>query len=217
MVWLSAHNHNRLSTLLTLAQQEKHGTAFSKQLKEQLGEFMLDLVASPNFNRLVPTVVGDEFARRVGELKSIIFSLTGGQEIKDEKRIRQLEKDHAIVGNNYAAAVINQDIQQFLGTTTNIVWLSEHTIIKTLARHPEQVGAELFNNISGVIKNAMLIVEEKKDFHISFFKAGETIYQATIKSTQDKSELYVVTIFKTNKDEIKRAKKNKKILFEDVD
>lgn len=104
-----------------------------------------------------------------------------------------------------------------MDSQTNIVWLSEHTIIKTLARHPEQVGAELFNNISGVIKNAMLIVEEKKDFHISFFKAGETIYQATIKSTQDKSELYVVTIFKTNKDEIKRAKKNKKILFEDVD
>lgn len=87
-------------------------------------------------------------------------------------------------------------------------------MVKTLARHPEQASLDLFKNISNVVKNAVLIVAEKKDLHVSYFKSGENMYQATIKSTQDKSELYVVTIFKTNADEIKRAKRNKEILFE---
>lgn len=201
------HNHDRLTALIRLG-EEKHGSQFTKHLKKDLGEFMLDLVASPNFNQFVPTVVGEEFTKRFLELQALVKN-TGG----DRQNSMVLRKELA-KGENYAVATISPEIKEQLNSKTNIVWLSDDTIIKMMAHHPELDLLPTFKDTHLILKNAELIVKDN-DTHISYFRVGDVIYQATIKVTGDREELYLLTIFHTNEKELKRiGKKTEKIILD---
>ena len=201
-----AGNGDRLSALLKVAGQ-KHGDSFSQTIKQQLSEFMLDLVASPNFNQFVPTVIGDEFTTRFNELKSLIKD-TGGNRENSMAIRKQFAK-----GDNYVVATISPEIKERLGSQTNIIWLSDDTIIKMLSHHPELDLLPLFRDTHLILKNAELIVKEN-DLNITYFRVGKQVYQATIKVTQDKKELYLLTVFKSSEKDLNKALKKKKILID---
>ncbi|MFB2539134.1 phage minor head protein [Acinetobacter sp. c3-l95] len=203
------HNHDRLAALLKLA-EDKHGTEFGERLRKQVDDFTLDLIFQPNFNRGIETVMGVAFANRFAKLQSIIKETDGSRD-----NSMAIRKAHA-KGDNYAVATISPSIQQALGSETAIVWLSDDTMIKMLAHHPELDLLALFRDTASIIKNAKLIIQEG-DTHVSYFQVGEAYYKATIKITQDKKELYLLTVFSTNEKEIKRVlKKSNNIIVNNI-
>lgn len=141
-----AHNHDRLTALIKLA-KDKHGTAFSKQLKKQVSELMLDLVASPNFNHLVPTVVGDEFATRFLEIQQwvnneIIKTMVRQNidiKLMDKRKYREpvvkpLLTQYRKNGKNdyWVVSILNKELQEKLQVKTNLIRLSVDIIITIL-------------------------------------------------------------------------------------
>lgn len=183
-------NHDRLTSLLRLA-SDRHGSAFGERLKASLDEFMLDLVFEPNFTKDIKTVVGNEFATRFTVLQQLIKAENGSRE-----NSMDLRKKYA-KGENYAVATISPSIQELLGTSTTIVWLSDDTIIKMLAHHPELHDEllQLFKDTQMILKNALKVVQ-KDDLNVIYFSVQDNNYIATIKATRDKSELYLTTIYK---------------------
>ena len=116
-------------------------------------------------------------------------------------------------GDNYVVATISPEIKERLGSQTNIIWLSDDTIIKMLSHHPELDLLPLFRDTHLILKNAELIVKEN-DLNITYFRVGKQVYQATIKVTQDKKELYLLTVFKSSEKDLNKALKKKKILID---
>ena len=82
-----------------------------------------------------------------------------------------------------------------------------------LARHGELDLLPLFRDTHLILKNAELIVKEN-DLNITYFRVGKQVYQATIKVTQDKKELYLLTVFKSSEKDLNKALKKKKILID---
>lgn len=203
-----AHNHgDRLSALLKIA-ETKHGGAFVDKLKAKLNAFMLDLVQQPDFNRAVPTVLDGKFADKFLALQRLVTEHQGNR-----KNSMVLRKSHS-TGEVWAVATISPEVGQLLQTKTHIVWLSDDTVIKMLAHHPEQVSMALFQDVHLMLKNATLILKES-DTHVSYFRVEEKLYKASIKVTKDRRELYLLTVFETNQKEFDRmAKKTEKVIFD---
>lgn len=86
-----------------------------------------------------------------------------------------------------------------------------------LTHHPEQVSIKLFRDTHYILKNAQLIISEN-DSNIIYFRVAKEIYKATIKSTMDKKELYLTSIFRSSYDQAKKAKnKAEKILLDKLE
>lgn len=172
---------------------------------------MLDLVNQPNFNSMVPTVVGQDFARRFGELSQWV-----NKEIDLEFAKRQQESKKTVnrngigrtissrlmneykagnQGEYWIAATLGDKEQALLNTQTRLIRLSAETVIKMIAHHPEQAGIELFRETALLLKNAIDIQVENEQFAI-YYAVREVKYKASVKATKDKKELYLTTLFK---------------------
>lgn len=100
-------------------------------------------------------------------------------------------------GENYAVATISPEIKERLGSQTNIIWLSDDTIIKMMVHHPELDLLPLFRDTHLILKGAEY-VHYKDELNVIYFSVQEKRYIATIKATRDKSELYLTTIYKAD-------------------
>lgn len=108
-------------------------------------------------------------------------------------------KQHAI-GQKWTVANIGDDIKNQLNAKTNEVWLSDDTLIKMMIHHPELDLLPLLNNVQQIIIKATAIVKQD-DFNILYYATDDVHYKVAIKSTKDKSELYMTTIFKMTEKE----------------
>lgn len=108
-------------------------------------------------------------------------------------------KQHAI-GQKWTVANIGDDIKNQLNTKTNELWLSDDTLIKMMIHHPELDLLPLLNNVQQIIIKATAIVKQD-DFNILYYATDDVHYKVAIKSTKDKSELYMTTIFKMTEKE----------------
>lgn len=201
------HNHDRMTALLKLA-QEKHGVEFSDRLKKEIDSLMLDLIFQPNFTRDMLTVGSVSFTTRFNELQSLAVN-------GNRKNSMELRKAHA-KGEVWAVATISPQIQKSLDVGTAIIWLSDDTIIKMLAHHPELDLLPLFKDVQMILKNAVMIVKDG-DSNVVYYSVNDKHYKTAIKSTRDKKELYLTTIFKMNekdfyKDMARQERRGKEIL-----
>lgn len=193
--------------MLKLA-EDKHGSAFSEQLKKQVDDLMIDLIFQPDFTRNMVTVGSVAFATRFGELQSVVVNA-------NRENSMELRKTYA-KGEVWAVATISPQIQKTLDVETAIVWLSDDTIIKMLAHHPELDLLPLFKDVQMILKNAIRIVKDG-DSNVVYYSVNGKHYKTAIKSTKDKKELYLTTIFKMDekefyKDMARQEKKGKEIL-----
>lgn len=192
-----AHNHDRLTAMQKLYNEKLAGwthipeaqkNAYKTAFERGLNQYMLDLVTQADFNSMVPTVVGQDFARRFAELQAEVKKRGGNRTNSMELR-KLLAK-----GDEWVVATLSPDIQQQLAVETVLIKLSDDTIVKMLAHHPES-EVELFRQASFLLKNATKPKIENEQFVI-YYIVGNVRYKATVKATKDKKELYLTTIFK---------------------
>ena len=97
-------------------------------------------------------------------------------------------------GQKWVIASISKNVQAMLGANTNQVWLSDDTLIKMLIHHPEQAGFELFLSAQTILDNAVKVVKQD-DMSVIYFSQDDKNYIATVKTTKDRNELYLTTIY----------------------
>lgn len=123
-----AHNHDRLTALRALYGEKARSwghvsdkTTKIRTFERALDEFMLDLVAQPDFNSMVPTVVGTEFARRFNALATEIGK--AGASRKNSMAMRKTLTE----GDYWVVATIPPSIQAELRVDTALIRLSDDT------------------------------------------------------------------------------------------
>ncbi|UNU73276.1 hypothetical protein LU293_09460 [Moraxella nasovis] len=142
-----------------------------------------------------------------GSLKQNIERLLPKVKNLDRNSSMAFRKQHAI-GQKWTVATISEKAQKQLGAKTKDVWLSDDTLIKMIIHHPEQADLPLFLSVQDILDNAITVIQED-DYRASFFKRGDGIYQATLKATQDRQEIYLLTVFKMSEKEFEKTKKRK--------
>lgn len=104
---------------------------------------------------------------------------------------------------NYTIAIISPRVQCLLGASTRTVFLSDDTLIKMLAHHPELDLLPLFKNMQMILDNAVHL-QKRDDVNVVYFTKMQKYYIATVKVTRDKTELYLTTIYETMLKEFER-------------
>lgn len=192
------HNHDRLSAMQTLYAEklkawshipEAQKSARKAAFEADLNRYMLDLVNQPDFNSMVPTVVGADFARRFETLAAQVKAASGNRSNSMELRKKLANKQSWVV------ATISPKIQDQLQVNTALVQLSEDSLVKIIAHHPEQATVDLIRDAASILANATKIEVEDGQFAI-YYLVGERGYKAVVKATKDKKELFLTAIFK---------------------
>ncbi|MDO5058575.1 MAG: hypothetical protein Q4D82_01375 [Neisseria sp.] len=151
------------------------------------------------------TLFSAGFRKRFGEVSRLVGEMkAAGQSLSD---VRDVIQDKV-----WQAAVLNKQARGWLGTVTGKVWLSEDTLAKQFFNHPE-IEFEHYTEISRVLNKADLIVQVN-DLKIAFVRRDNEILKAVVKTTQNKDELYLVSLFAAKEKEIKRTREKGVILFD---
>lgn len=114
----------------------------------------------------------------------------------------------------YPVAVLPAELVQAVGAKTAVVQLSEDTLVKqAVKRTGQDFGLEDYWRVQEVLEKADVVVQEG-DLHLSFFQAQGVWYQAVVKVTQDKSELFLQTFHRANLKDVERSLRRGNLLVD---
>ncbi len=119
-----------------------------------------------------------------------------------------------ILGRNQKliAAVLNNEQQRWLNTSTAKVFLSDDTLIKQIAHHGEQlVTIQHYLNLQDILDKAQVVVRSNTS-SVLFFRKEERIMRAVLKTTRDGKEVYLTSLHVSDEKSIRRAL-NKNTVF----
>lgn len=151
------------------------------------------------------SVLSGDFGQRFGQVRRMVAEMkSGGAELSAVRRVAQDKVWHA--------ADLSRRAQSWLGTETGKVWLSEDTLIKQLYNHPE-LPLATYRRIPQILNQADLVVQID-GLKIAFVRKDEEILKAVVKTTQDRGELYLVSLFSAKEKEMMRTRAKGVILFE---
>lgn len=192
-----AHNHDRLSAMRKLYAEKlktwshiSDKTAYQQAFDLELNRYMLDLVEQPDFNSMVSTVVGQDFARRFEELAAAVKT-AGGRRENSEQLQRQLSRKE-----KWVAATLSPEIQEKWQSQTALIYLSEDSLIKELCNHAEIAPTRLFTlfqDTAFLLKNAEVVKQIAENKYV-YFSVADRHYEAIVKSVKGK-ELYLLSLF----------------------
>lgn len=112
--------------------------------------------------------------------------------------------------NTLPVAVINEQSKNALGTTSQVVQLSEQTLKKQISNHPD-ITLEMYQALPDMVDNAQLIINLQAEKLVCIEKADK-YYLAVIKATKDKKELFLTSFRMTNLEDLKREAKKGEIV-----
>lgn len=144
------------------------------------------------FKQQAKPISDESFKQRFSQLESLLSQANKSDSMA-------LRKHHA-TKENWVVANISDEVQKQLGSKTNEVFLSDDTLIKMIMHHPELDLAPVFNNVQVILNTAQAIVKQD-DLNLLYYAINDVHYKVAIKSTKDKSELYMTTIFKMTEKE----------------
>ncbi len=87
------------------------------------------------------------------------------------------------------------------------VFLSRYTVEKRKIRHPD-IPIEMYMQVVNFLGNAEIVLKRGR-VKLVFFFYHNNLYEGVIKSTEDGSELYLVSIYRTDPSKI-NSEKNRK-------
>jgi len=112
--------------------------------------------------------------------------------------------------NKMPVAVINAQNKTALDTKSQVVHLSGQSLVKQIKKHPE-ITLDMYKTLPDVIDNAQLIINQKGE-KLVCIEQDKKYFLAVIKSTKNKSELYLTSFRMTNLEDIKREAKKGEII-----
>lgn len=111
---------------------------------------------------------------------------------------------------NFPVAVLDAKYMKEIGAKTQTVYLSDETLAKNLANHPE-LGLQEYQKLPDFIADANLIIEKEGQFLV-FIRQEDNYYFTVVKTTQDREELYMTSFRHTNLKNIEDEKRKGRII-----
>ena len=126
----------------------------------------------------------------------------------------QLFFEQRSVGN-FPVAVLDEQFQATIGAKRQTVYLSDQTLAKNLAAHPE-LGIADYQQLPQLIARAQLIVQDG-DQSLVFVKRGDQVYHAAIKATRSGESLFLTSFRFSSAADMERIKKKGKVLLDEME
>jgi hypothetical protein len=147
-------------------------------------------------------VDGEKFTEWFTRMEARYVELVG--EYSSLKTVRQKMPDE-----NFTIANLPSHIKAALNTDADSLLFSPDSIAKQLKEHKELTAQEYFGAL-GKIKDCNEMYEDG-EFKIALILKNDRWYRAILKTTNDRSETYLVSLHRLNPSTLKEARKSKRI------
>lgn len=185
--------------------------------------------AHPNTFSYVVAVFEEEVAGKIGEKDKVVdMTLTDTTQFEEAYRnlydkINHLQaqgisatddlKKELVIGHKWVAARLDSQQQTWLNTVSEVVLLSDDTLVKQIAHHGSQpVFLEHYQNLQKLIDDARVIVRSNES-SVMFFNLEDKVMKAVLKTTRDGSEVYLSSLHVSDMSSVRRALKKGKTVF----
>jgi hypothetical protein len=133
------------------------------------------------------------------------------QEVIDAVR----EDSSAVQGEELPVAVLDQEYQEMFDADSKVVQMSDETLLKQVAKRPSLMAAD-YARVQSVIEAGQLIVKDR-DRHRVFIKQNGKLYYAVVKVTQDRSELYLQSFRRSNREDAQSVREQGEVIKDSLD
>jgi hypothetical protein len=125
------------------------------------------------------------------------------------------EDSGAVQGEKLPVAVLDQEYQKMFGADSKVVQMSDETLLKQVAKRPSLMAAD-YARVQSVIEAGQLIVKDR-DRHRVFIKQNGKLYYAVVKVTQDRSELYLQSFRRSNREDAQSVREQGEVIKDSLD
>lgn len=98
---------------------------------------------------------------------------------------------------SFAFAELAPNIAGLIGSTCSVVLFSGENAVKQRDKHPD-LSIDVYQMIAENISQPDALVRKDNGHKLVFFFIAEKWYEAIIKTTRDKSEVYLVSIYRSD-------------------
>lgn len=121
-------------------------------------------------------------------------------------------RDKLGMNKKWVGATLNREQKAWLNTTADKVLISDDTLIKQFAHHSGQpIHIEHYRNLQQLLDNAAAVVRSSEQ-SVAFFRQDERVMKAVLKTTKDRSEVYLTTLHVSDESAIRRALKKNAVI-----
>lgn len=113
----------------------------------------------------------------------------------------------------FAFADLPAEIASLLGTNSSSVLLSGENAVKQREKHPD-LSIDVYQMISDNISQPDALVLKDNGHKLVFFFIAEKWYEAIIKTTRDKREVYLVSIYRSNEKKLLKEASKGELIYD---
>jgi len=117
-------------------------------------------------------------------------------------------------GGTFPVAVLNEGFRKAIKAESQTVLLSEETLAKNKARHPE-LEVRDYQMLPDVIDRAHLVIQDGERTLV-FYQAGDKIYYAVVKSTKSGRALFLTSFRLASHTDVEKLKQKGKVLKDEL-
>lgn len=110
-------------------------------------------------------------------------------------------------------AALDGDLKAHLNAAQNAVLLSKDTLIKQRRHHPELTDKEY--RLLPDLVNKGAVIDLGNGQRLAFFHQAGRLYKAALKATRAGDELYLLSFYRANKNELARDKRRGTVIREE--
>lgn len=118
------------------------------------------------------------------------------------------------LGGDVPVAVLNESLRKLLKAKVNTIKLSQATLAKNKKHHPE-LTINQYRQLPDVIENAQLIVKDT-DRTLVFYRAGEDILYAAVKTTRSGNENFLTSFRKASSQLVANIKRRGEVIKDEL-
>lgn len=115
---------------------------------------------------------------------------------------------------NFPVAVLDEDFTEAIRSKSQVVYLSNETLMKNKENHPE-IALPIYQRLPDIISRAQLVVQDKDNTFV-FLRIGKKIYYGAVKTTQTGKANFLTSLRLAKKSDIDKIKSKGKVLKDEL-
>lgn len=159
------------------------------------------------------SLTGPAFARQWTKWEARVAEVRATHQGISDDAIREMFRSEADPQAFWPVAILSPADRALLGTEAQMVRLSDWTLAKqAISRGGQDVGVQDYWRVQSVVERAQVLLRAADGSAVAFVHIGDHWWQAVIKPTRDRTELYLVSFRRTSRNALGAAMRNGEVL-----
>lgn len=115
-----------------------------------------------------------------------------------------MRKRWAVRGKYHPTAILSETLREQLGATTQVVRLSDETLVKQLVKRGDNLLVADYLRLQPLLDRPDAVIADQRD-HWLFYRVDGKVYMAVVKVTAGGSEVYLQSFRRATDAEMRKA------------